>query len=106
MRVTERDKKRLIALIAIVRPANSFAARRETLTDQQREDFDGWKACCDRYIQQHPNGDAYAKYLNGYGPWGRLRQDVSLALFGEPSRIPITDDENAAMQKYRKLCDG
>jgi hypothetical protein len=104
--ITERDKRRLDALIAIVKPANSLAARLDTLTDNERDWYNGWKAYCDRYIQRHSDGDAYAKHLDGYGPFGGLRDDIKIALFGETPHIIVSDDIDTAAQRYWRYCNG
>jgi hypothetical protein len=101
--ITERDKRRLDALIAIVKPANSLAARIDTLTADQRGWYDGWKAHCERWMRR--NGErAYEITLNGRGPVN-LRKEISVALFGEMPRILMTDDDNGAADIYRRYCD-
>jgi hypothetical protein len=102
--VTERDKRRLDALIAIVKPANSLAARLDSLTDDQRNWYEGWKTHCERWMRK--NGErAYQRILEGYGPAG-LREDIGIALFGELPRILQTDDDEKAAQIYQRHCNG
>jgi hypothetical protein len=101
--ITERDKRRLDALIAIVKPANSLAARIDTLTADQRDWYDGWKAHCEQWIRR--NGErAYEITLKGRGPVN-LREDITIALFGEMPRILETDDYNRAAQIYQRYCN-
>jgi hypothetical protein len=98
--ITERDKRRLDALIAIVKPANSSAARIDTLTDDQRDWYDGWKAHCERWIRK--NGErAYELTLDNIGPM-KLREDISIVLFGEMPRILKTDDDRRAAEIYQR----
>jgi hypothetical protein len=101
--VTERDKRRLDALIAIVKPANSLAARIDKLTTDQRDWYDGWKAHCERWMRINSDDRAYELTLSGFGPVG-LRDDISIALFGEMPRIFQTDDENKAAEIYQRYC--
>jgi hypothetical protein len=104
--VTERDRSRLAALIAIVRPNDSLAARLEAVTDDQREYYRHWKARCDGFIERYPNGEAYEKHLDGYGPFNSLRDEIAEALFGNPPQILNTDDDDKAAQIYRRYIDG
>jgi hypothetical protein len=102
--ISERDRKRLDALIAIVKPANSLAARIDTLSDDQRDWYDGWKVYCERWMRGHGER-AYKLTLEGFSPVG-LREDISIALFGETPRILETDDDNKAAQIYQRYCNG
>ena len=98
--LNERDKRRLEALIAAVKPSHSIAARLDTLSDDHRDHYDWCKARLDRFIEQHPDGQAYEMYLKGFGP--RLPNAIAIALFGPTPHILNTDDENTAMQKYQQ----
>jgi hypothetical protein len=102
--VTERDRQRLEALVAIVKPSHSIAARLDTLNDDQRDQYDWWKARLDRFIGQHPDGDAYEMQLKGFGP--RLANAINVALFGETPRILKTDDDRIAAEIYQRYCNG
>ena len=102
MPVTDRDRQRLDALIAIVKPANSLAARLDTLTADQREWYDGWKAHRERWMRRNDER-AYELTLNGYGPVG-LRKDISVALFGEMPGILKTHNDSDAAQIYTRYC--
>lgn len=103
MRVSERDRSRLAALIAIVKPVNSISARLDALNDDQREHYDWFKSRCEQWMRRYPDGEAYEKHLDGYGP--RLRADISVSLYGQQRTIPIAADDNAAMQIYKEFCD-
>lgn len=107
MPITERDKRRLDALIAIVKPANSLAARIDTLSDNQRDWFRARNAHCKKWLLKNDDeqGRAYRLTLDGYGPFG-LREDISVALFGPAPQILTTDDEQTSAQKYRTHLDG
>jgi hypothetical protein len=100
-RITERDKRRLNKLVAIIKPETSLAARLEKLTPSQREYYGWWKERCDCYIKQHPDGEAYARLLDGFGPFNGLRDDISTVLFGETPEILDADSDELAAQKYR-----
>jgi hypothetical protein len=100
--VTDRDRQRLEALIAIVKPSRSIAARLDMLTDDDRNYFDEWKARCERWMRRYPDGEAYEKHLDGYSP--QLRDDISVALFGEMPRILKTHNDSDAAQIYTRYC--
>jgi hypothetical protein len=104
MAITERDRTRLDALIAIIKPANSLAARVEKLTPDQREQYETFKARWDRFIDHHPDGDAYELTLNGYGPC--LPDAIENTLNGEMPRILKTDGDDKAAQIYQRYCHG
>lgn len=104
MPVTDRDRQRLEALIAIVKPANSLGARIDTLNDEQRDWYDGWNAHCDRWMRRNDE-HAYELMLNGYGPVG-LRKDIAIALFGETPRILASDDDRRAAEIYQRYSHG
>jgi hypothetical protein len=107
MGITERDRSRLAALIALVKPANSLAARIDNLSDDQREFYHEWKARCDRWVARckaqcndddEREGLPYARALEGYGP--TLREDVFTALYGPRMTIPITASDLDAVNIY------
>jgi hypothetical protein len=104
MPVSDRDRSRLAALIAIVRPAKSLAARVDMLSDTDRNFYEEWKARCERWMLRYPDGEAYEKHLDGYGP--KLLDDVSIALIGEIPRILKTHDDSDAAQIYTGFCNG
>lgn len=100
MPVTQRDKNRLNALFTIVRPARSFAARVEMLSAEQRDWYDGWKAHFRQWTQQ--NGErAYELVLDNLGP-SELREDISIALFGETPRILESETDDGAADIYQE----
>lgn len=108
MPVSDRDRSRLAALIAIVKPAHSLAAKLETLTDEQRDYYARWKARYERWIEgckAHHDDEIeldarpYAYSLQGHGP-PALRRDVKTALFGEAPKILKTDTEDTAARKW------
>jgi len=101
--VTDRDRQRLDALIAIVKPVNSLAARLDTLTDADRNYYDEYKARCERWMLRYPDGGAYEKHLDGYGP--KLRDDIS-ALLGEMPGILKTHNDSDAAEIYQRYCNG
>jgi hypothetical protein len=100
MAITERIRNRLDALFAIVKPANSIAARIDSLTDEQREYFEWYKARCDLWMikckaqcdDDEREGRPYARMLDGFGP--TLRDDVHTALYDYAARI------------FKDYCDG
>jgi hypothetical protein len=105
--ITERDKRRLDALIAIVKPANSLAARIEMLTDEQRDYHTAWKVHCDRWMRKckaqcddddEREGRPYARMIDGFGPY--LRDDIYVALYGTRAVIPITATDDDAARIY------
>lgn len=104
MPVSDRDRSRLAALIAIVKPANSLAARLDALTDEQRDYYWYWhqrygdwlKRCLSLDDDNEPDARPYARMLErDTSP--RLRRDVETALFGETPKILLdASDEQAA----------
>ncbi|UGX97124.1 hypothetical protein G6321_00019120 [Bradyrhizobium barranii subsp. barranii] len=108
MPVSDRDRSRLAALIAIVKPAHSLAARLDALTDEQRDYYNRWEA---RYEQWTARCNAthddeieiearpYARMLEGYGP-PAMRRDVETALFGETPKILLTETDDTAARKW------
>jgi hypothetical protein len=102
--VTDRDRQRLEALIAIVKPSHSIAARLDTLGVDHRGHYDWCKARLDRFIERHPDGEAYEMYLKGFGP--RLPYTISVTLFGETPRILTSDDDRRAADIYQRYCNG
>jgi hypothetical protein len=109
MRITERDRKRLDALIALLKPADSVAARIETLTDDQRRYYLDWKAHFERWMTRcklacddddEREGRPYARALDGFGPY--LREDIYTALYGPRRTIPITSTDDDAARIYNE----
>lgn len=106
MPVSERDRSRLSALLATLRPAHSLAARVERLSADHREIYEHYHDRMSAFIKRNDTdedghkGNAYATILCGYGP--QLPDDISVALIGEIPHILTTDDENTAMQKYQQ----
>ncbi|MBR0845227.1 hypothetical protein JQ607_33995 [Bradyrhizobium liaoningense] len=108
MPVSDRDRSRLAALIAIVKPAHSLAAKLETLTGEQRDYYERWKASNERWFERckakHDDeieleARPYAQMLEGYGP-PSMRRDVETALFDETPRVLLTDTEADAARKW------
>ncbi|MET4603436.1 hypothetical protein ABIB90_002914 [Bradyrhizobium sp. JR4.1] len=109
MPIGDRDRNRLAALIAIVKPAHSIAAKLEAITDEQRNSYAGWEARHERWIEwckaQHDDeiedDDArpYAYSLQRYPP-PTLRREVETALFGQAPKILKTDTEADAARKW------
>lgn len=102
--ITASDRKQLDALIAIVRPAHSLAAKLETLTDEQRARYDRHSECMLAFIARNDidedgkRGNAYAMTLRDYGP--RLPSPIATALFGDMPKILKTDTEADAARKW------
>jgi len=112
MPVSDRDRNRLAALIAIVKPAHSLAARLDALADEQRDSYARWEARYERWIEwckaQHDDeieADArpYAHSLQRHPP--TLRRDVRIALYGPDRVILITATEEEAASFYKDFCD-
>lgn len=105
MPVTERDRSRLAALIAIVRPARSLAARVDALGDDHREIYDRYSECMKDFIARNdidPDtdecGNAWAMVLRGYGP--RLPEPIATALHDATPQILKTDTDDNAARKW------
>ncbi|WP_262048192.1 hypothetical protein [Bradyrhizobium sp. Bra78] len=105
MPITERDRNRLAAIIAQLKPPNSLAARLDTISDDDRAYFARWDARFTRWIEgckaKHDDeieieARPYARMLEGYGP-PMMRRSVEISLIGEPPTIPLhASDEQAA----------
>lgn len=104
MPISDRDRARLAALILLVRPARSIAARVQRLSDEHRDWYQGWVNYWQQWIARNPDGEAYGLTLQGYGPT-RCRPDISVTLFGELPRILDTLSDDQAQQVYRDYCD-
>jgi len=87
MRRTER--RRLDALVAILRPAGSLAARIAALPDQQCATYQDWQARMSEWIARRPNGQAYEAMINGE-ELPMLRREVRAALFQDVANISET----------------
>lgn len=108
MPVSDRDRSRLAALIAIVKPAHSLAARLDALTDEQRDYYARWKASNERWFERckarhddeiEVDARPYAYALQQYPPL-TLRRDVESSLFGANPKILKTDTEDEAARKW------
>lgn len=97
-------KKQLAALLAVVKPAHSLAAKLETLNGDDRARYDLYSERLSAFIARNDidsdgnAGNAYAMTLRGYGP--RLLETIGKALFGEEPRILLTDTETDAARKW------
>lgn len=109
MPVSDRDRNRLAALIAIVKPSHSLAARLDALTDEQRDYYTRWKASDERWYERckarsdmddiEPEARPYACTCERVGP-PTIRRDVETALFGETPKILLSDTETDAARKW------
>jgi hypothetical protein len=99
--ITERDKKRITDLIAIIKPEHSLEKRIDALSDDQRDFYFRWKQRCAIWMHQHRE-NAYELTLNGFGP-ARLRKNISIALFGSPPTIPFAATEKEAAEIYHEF---
>ncbi|MET4721657.1 hypothetical protein ABIF63_005763 [Bradyrhizobium japonicum] len=122
--ITERDRRLLSEIIAIVKPAGSLAARLEKLTSEQRDCYAEWEARYEQWIErckaQCPDDEEedaclYARSLeeDDYGPRlpsenyePKLHRRTRIALYGANlAAIPITASDNDAARIYREFCD-
>lgn len=97
-------KKRLAALLAVVKPAHSLAAKLDTLNEDDRARYSLYAERLSAFVARHdidPDGNAgnaYAMTLRGYGP--RLPEMIGKALFGDEPKILLTDTETDAARKW------
>lgn len=112
--ITASDRKQLGALIAIVKPANSLAARLETLTDEQRAAYEKYRDRMSAWIEKlkahrpdddDPDAYLYDRTLETKFGEPKLRRDVRIALYGPDRLIPITASEDEAARIYVDFCD-
>ncbi|APO53340.1 hypothetical protein LUI11_14690 [Bradyrhizobium diazoefficiens] len=105
----ERDRKRLSAIIAIVRPKHSLEARLDALNETDRAQYDRYVERMSAFIADNdidPDGDpgnAYAMTLRGYGP--QLTRAIAAALFGETPKVLLIDTDDTAARRYMEFCD-
>ena len=104
MPVTERDRSRLAAIVAIVKPTDSLASRLETLTDNQREHYENWHSRYRKFIDQNPDGKAYELAMDGFDPC--LPTDIREALFGKLPHLLMTDTFETIAEKYWRYAHG
>jgi hypothetical protein len=111
--ISDRDRSRLAALVAHIKPANSLAARLATLADEQRDCYARWKAINERWFERckarHDDeieieARPFAYMLQGYGP-PTLRQDVHIALHGPDTQIATRASEQEAAQSYYRYME-
>lgn len=97
-------KKQLAALLAVVKPAHSLAAKLDTLDDDDRARHELYSERLSAFIARYDidsdgdAGNAYAMSLRGYGP--RLPETISQALFGETPKLFETDTDDDAARKW------
>lgn len=97
-------KKQLAALLAVVKPAHSLAAKLDTLDENDRARYDRYADDLSAFIARNDidadgnAGNAYAMTLRGYGP--RLPETIGKALFGETREIFKTDTDDDAARKW------
>lgn len=108
MPVSDRDRNRLAALVAIVKPRKSLAFRLDTITDEQRAYYVRWEARYGQWIEKckakHDDeieieARPYAHVLEGHGP-PTMRHDVETALFGASPRILLSETDTDAARKW------
>jgi hypothetical protein len=56
-------------------------------------------------LKRHPDGDAYAQYLDGFGPFDHLPGEIRIELFSPKPAIPATCDEREAATIYQAYRD-
>ncbi|WP_440640383.1 hypothetical protein ACSHT2_03385 [Bradyrhizobium sp. PUT101] len=113
MPITERDRNRIAAIIARIKPPRSLAARLDTINDEQRAYYARWKARFEQWIEgrkaKHDDefeieARPYASMLDGHGP-PMMRRSVEAALFDEAPKILLTDTETDAARKWMDICN-
>ncbi|MET4307710.1 hypothetical protein [Bradyrhizobium sp. RT4b] len=114
--ITERDKRQLASIIAIVKPANSLEARLEKLSEEHRVRYDiyCWRmvqwatrinAMCPDDYEGGIDAHLYARSIDSKSYEPRLDARVQMALFGPTPRILKTASEDEAMRIYKEYCD-
>lgn len=108
--ITERDKKQLEAIIAIVKPAHSLEARLDALNETDRAQYDHYAQRMSAFIARNDidadgnAGNAYAMTLRGHGP--QLTKAIATTLFGETPRLLLIDTtDDTAARRYMEFCD-
>lgn len=97
-------KKQLAALLGVVKPTHSLAAKLDTLNEDDRARYDRYSEHLSSFIARNDidadgdAGNAYAMALRGYGP--RLPETIGKALFGETPEIFKTDTDDDAARKW------
>lgn len=104
MPVSDRDRNRIAALILLVRPAHSIAARVQALNETDRAQYDRYAERMSTFIarndidQDGNPGNAYAMTLRGYGP--QLTRAIAMTLFGETPKILLNASDEQAAQLW------
>jgi hypothetical protein len=109
MPVSERDRARLSALLATVRPSHSLAARVQTLNDNDRAIYEIYRERMSAFIartdidEDGNRGNAYAVVLRGHGP--RLPETITTLLNGVTPKITATDTDDNAARKFMEYAN-
>ncbi len=85
--------------------SGTLAAKLIKLTDDQRRAYDQWRDRMAVFYASYPDGEAYARMIDGDGP-SPLPRDVRLALFGATVGIPADATEAQAGEIYRRVALG
>lgn len=85
--------------------SRTLAAKLIKLTEDQRRAYDQWHDRTAAFCASGPDGEAYARLINGEGP-PPLRRDVQFALFGATIRIPSDATDAQASEIYRRAALG
>lgn len=104
-------RKQLAALLAIVKPARSIAARLDALSDDDRAAYERYSERLSEWIKAsearndmddiEPAARPYARMIDGYGP--QLPARISNALYPTP-KLPINaSDEQAARMWFDEV---
>lgn len=83
----------------------TFAAKLIKLTDDQRLAYDQWRDRMTTFCASYPDGEAYARIINGDAP-SPLRRDVQMTLFGATIGIPADATDAQASEIYRRAALG
>lgn len=98
-------RRRIEAITAAIRPADSRAARIVNLTEQQHYWYQQWRESLDEWHRAHPGEQAYRRMLDG-DPVPKLCRDVAEVLGIITATIPETATVADAAEVYRKFASG
>jgi hypothetical protein len=85
--------------------SGTIAAKLIKLTDDQRLAYDQWRCRMATFCASYPDGEAYARILNGDAP-PPLRRDVQMVLFGATIGIPADATDPQAAEAYSRILRG
>lgn len=96
--------RRIAALAATVRPADSLDVRIEKLSPMELSVWEAYRRAYDRWTARHADENIYAAMIDDPPP--NLPFALRAALFPDRAEIVEGDSADTAQRKYQDLLDG